>query len=183
MQEIYYKDGIYLVIDNDDDENDICVYNYNKGKVSLYGGRIKLSSKNGIILTIDGVLSVIQMYSVTWSDGSISHRISKELSIQEVVSHLNAIETNGVDAFIEHYKKSIEFLYGELKELSLKKESQLTIEQEDSTIKNLLSELGNIRDLLFSVLAILFNLYTHMSAGLENEKVVSVCQSIMDSLA
>ena len=104
------------------------------------------------------------------------------LLLSEIASHLNAIETNGVDAFFEHYKKSIEFLYGELKELNQKTESQLSIEREDSNIKILLSELTEIRDLLFSVLIILFSLNTYMSAGLENEKVISVFQSIMDSL-
>ena len=103
--------------------------------------------------------------------------------LSEIASHLNAIETNGVDAFLEHYKKSVEFLYTELKELNQKTESQLTIEQEDSKIKSLLVELTKIRDLLFSVLAILFSLNTYMSAGLENEKVISICQSVMDSLA
>ena len=103
--------------------------------------------------------------------------------LSEIASHLNAIETNGVDTFLEHYKKSVEFLYTELKELNQKTESQLTIEQEDSKIKSLLVELTKIRDLLFSVLAILFSLNTYMSAGLENEKVISICQSVMDSLA
>ena len=175
MAGIYYKDGIYLLIDNDD-ENDIYVYHdYNKRNVSLYGSRIsiKYSGSETAFFNVDGI-SIIKIRGKS---------IKSELSLSEIASHLNAIETNGVDAFLEHYKKSIEFLYGELKEMDQKTESQLTIKQEDSTIKNLLSELGNIRDLLFSVLAILFNLNTHMSAGLENEKVVSVYQSIMDSLA
>lgn len=180
MEGIYYKDGIYLVIDDDDDEkyykNDICVYNYRfKDNVSLYGSRIsiKYSNSSRAFFYVDGI-SIIKV---------IDKSIKSELSLSEIASHLNAIETNGADAFLEHYKKSIEFLYGELKEMDQKTESQLTIDQEDSIIKNLLSELGKIREMLFSILAILFSLNTHMSAGLENEKVVSVCQSIMDSLA
>lgn len=175
MPGIYYKDGIYLLIDNDN-VNDIYVYHgYNKRYVSLYGGRIsiKFSNSSRAFFYVDGI-SIINIRGKS---------IESDLSLSEITSHLNAIETNGVDAFLEHYKKNIEFLYCEIKEMDQKIESQLTIEQEDSIIKNLLSELGKIRDLLFGVLAILFSLNTHMPAGLENEKVISVCQSIMDSLA
>ena len=175
MNGIYYKDGIYVLINNDT-ENDICVYHFNyKYKVTLYGGRIsiKYSEEETAYLYVD-CISIIKI-----SD----KKIQSALLLSEIASHLNAIETNGVDAFLEHYKKSVEFLYSELKELNQKTESQLTIEQEDSKIKSLLVELTKIRDLLFSVLAILFSLNTYMSAGLENEKVISICQSVMDSLA
>jgi hypothetical protein len=184
MNGIYYKEGIYLVIDNDT-QNDICIFHYNyKSKVSLYGGRISLSrysNNSGIRLSIDDV-AVIKMNSAKWSDGVVRYSIERDLSFQEVVSHLNAIEVQGVDAFIQNYKQSINFLYSELKELNQKTESLLTSEQDDSKLKSLLSELAKIRDLLFLVLPILFSLQTFMIAGLENEKVISVCQSIMDSL-
>lgn len=177
MNGIYFKEGIYVAIDDGQSQNDICVYNYHKDNVSLYGGRIRITSsfsgEEEAKLYVDGI-SIIKI-----SD----KKIQNALLLSEIASHLNAIETNGVDTFLEHYKKSVEFLYTELKELNQKTESQLTIEQEDSKIKSLLVELTKIRDLLFSVLAILFSLNTHMSAGLENEKVISICQSVMDSLA
>ena len=91
--------------------------------------------------------------------------------------------TNGVDAFIVHYKQSIEFAYGELKELKKDTEFQLSSESNDKMIDSLKSELKKLKDLIFAVFALLFNLNTFMSAGLENEKVISVCQSILDSLA
>lgn len=175
MNGIYFKEGIYVAIDDGKSQNDICVYNYHKDNVSLYGGRIRItySNEEEAKLYVDGI-SIIKI-----SD----KKNQSALLLSEIASHLNAIETNGVDAFLEHYKKSVEFLYTELKELNQKTESQLTIEQEDSKIKSLLVELTKIRDLLFSVLAILFSLNTYMSAGLENEKVISICQSVMDSLA
>lgn len=175
MNGIYFKEGIYVAIDDGKSQNDICVYNYHKDYVSLYGGRIRItySSEEEANLYVDGI-SIIKI-----SD----KKIQSALLLSEIASHLNAIETNGVDAFLEHYKKSVEFLYNELKELNQKTESHLTIEQEDSKVKSLLVELTKIRDLLFSVLAILFSLNTYMSAGLENEKVISICQSVMDSLA
>lgn len=175
MNGIYFKEGIYVAIDDGKSRNDICVYNYHKDNVSLYGGRIRItySSEEEAKLYVDGI-SIIKIRDKI---------IQSELLLSEIASHLNAIETNGVDAFLEHYKKSVEFLYTELKELNQKTESQLTIEQEDSKIKGLLVELTKIRDLLFSVLAILFSLNTYMSSGLENEKVISICQLVMDSLA
>lgn len=180
MAEICYKEGVYIRTDLPKYEDYVLTINNIGGKkeskVFLYGGRVFINyyhSWQYPTFFIDDI-AIIKIEN---------KKIDSELSLSEIASHLNAIETNGVDAFLEHYKKSIEFLYCELKEMNQKTESQLTIEQEDSTIKNLLSELAKIREMLFSVLAILFNLNTHMSAGLENEKVVSVCQSIMDSLA
>ena len=176
MNGIYFKEGIYVAIDDGKSQNDICVYNYHKDNVSLYGGRIRITyyGEEEAKLYVDGI-SIIKI--------SDDKKIQSALLLSEIASHLNAIETNGVDTFLEHYKKSVEFLYTELKELNQKTESLLTIEQEDSKIKSLLVELTKIRDLLFSVLAILFSLNTYMSAGLENEKVISICQSVMDSLA
>ena len=180
MKLICYKDGVYTCIDSPNYEDyKISIHNINGNKesrVNLYGGRVFLdyySSWEYPFFSIDGI-SIIAIENKT-----IKYRFSQTV----IASHLNAIETNGVDAFFEHYKKSIEFLYGELKELNQKTESQLSIEQEDSKIKSLLFELTKIRNLLFSVLAILFSLSTFMSASLENEKVVSICQSVIDSLA
>lgn len=175
MNGIYFKQGIYVAIDDGKSKNDICVYNYHKDNVSLYGGRIRItfSSEEEANLYVDGI-SIIKI---------CDKKIQSALLLSEIASHLNAIETNGADAFLEHYKKSVEILYTELKELNQKTESHLTIEQEDSKVKSLLVELTKIRDLLFSVLAILFSLNKYMSAGLENEKVISICQSVMDSLA
>jgi hypothetical protein len=175
MNGIYFKDGIYVTIDDGKTKNDICVYNFHKNDVSLYGGRIRITrwGEDTAQLYVDGK-SIIEV-----SDKEISGK----LFLSEIVSHLNAIQTNGVDAFIEQYKKSIEFLYAELKESNQRAESLLSIEHDEQKLKNLLSELVNLRNLLFSVLAILFGLNNYMSAGLENEKVISTCQSIMDSLA
>jgi hypothetical protein len=183
MNGIYYKEGIYVLIDNDTN-NDICIYHYDyKSNISLYGHRVQIRRYHHetATLTIDGI-SIVK-YDYSQQSNYTSNYISDALPISIIVSHLNSIATNGVDAFLENYKKSIEFLYGELKELNQKTESQLSIEQEDSKIKKLISELDKIRTLLFSVLAILFSLYTYMSAGLENEKVISVYQSVIDTLA
>lgn len=180
MAEICYKEGVYIRTDLPKHEDYVLTINNigekKESRVYLYGGRVFINyyrSWERPTFFIDGI-AIIKI---------VDKEITSDLSLSEITSHLNAIETNGVDAFLEHYKNSVEFLYSELKELNQKTEFQLTIENDDSKIKNLLSDLTQIRDMLFSILVILFSLNTHMSAGLENEKVVSVCQSIMDSLA
>lgn len=185
MEAVYYKEGVYVVIDSSID-NDTCVYNYSKkNNVVLWGGRIRIKRdhSNGAYATldIDGI-PIGRLYHFAHSDSSFSLAIEKGLSLSTVASHLNAIEANGIDAFLENYKQSINSLYGELKELSIKTEMQLSSEQDESKITILLAELKRIRNVILSILAIIFSLQTNMTAGLENEKVMSVCQSIMDSL-
>ena len=175
MRGIFYKDGIYVTIDNDK-ENDICIYHYSyKDNISLFGGRVEIryKEKETAYLTVDGKPIV----------NIVDKSIKKDLPLAEITSHLNAIEANGVDAFIEHYKQSIDFAYDELKEFKKETEHQLSSENNESIIESLKSELKRLRDTLFGLFALLFSLRTFMSAGLENEKVISVCQSIMDSLS
>lgn len=181
MDGIFYKDGVYVHFKDDTiedkTENDFCILADDKKPTNtLYGGRVKVEycTRGETKLNVDGIsVMTIKNYLKT----------TDTLSFSEAVLHLNAIETNGVDAFLENYKKSIEFLYGELKEMNQKTESQLSMAKEDPKIAGLLYELTQIRNLLLSVLAILFSLNNYMSAGLENEKVISVYQSIIDSFA
>ena len=175
---IYYKDGVYLFIENkefdDNDEIENCILNlyFLYDYTFLFGGRVKLSHYG---LAIDGIS--IQRVNVK------SKIVIDSLPPSLIVSHLNAIEVNGVDAFLENYKKSIEFIYTELKDLNEEAQTLLSSENDETEIKNLLTKIKQIRDLLFSVLIILFSLYSYMSAGLENEKVISVTQSVIDSPA
>ena len=66
----------------------------------------------------------------------------------------------------------------------MNKETELLLsyENEKTKIKSLLSQIENIRSMLISILGIIFSLQSYMSAGLENEKVVSVAQSLIDSI-
>ena len=88
-----------------------------------------------------------------------------------------------MDAFIQNYKNSVEFVYNELKKIHQDKKQQFVSAQQEKNIDKLILELERISNLLLSILAILFSLYSYMSAGLENEKVISVCQSIVDNIA
>lgn len=174
MEKIYFREGVYILINSDNKQTDcICDY-WSNNPVTLWGGRVEIyNNYSPLRLEIDGISIIkfnkgFQMY---------------DLSYPEVVSHLNAMETNGVDAFLLNYKLSIEFLYDELKNIHQEATERLSSTQEEKRIKSILSELETIRESLLSVLSILFQLKVYMSAGLENEMVISVCQSIMDSLA
>ena len=174
MKGIYYKEGIYVLIESKEKHND-CIYDYyNRRNASLFGGRVQIDStfNENADLTIDGI-SII----------SIRNNNKESLSLPQIVSHLNAIETNGVDAFLQNYKQSVEFFYEELKNLNQMTAERLSSTKEDLQIKNLLSELEKIRGLLLAVLIILFFLKANMASCLENEKVITVCQSIMESFA
>ena len=176
MKGIYYKEGIYVVNDNDEEHED-CVYHYKYKRNVLFGGRVEIrgyyNDNNRAYFSVDGIY-IVEI--ATW-------RIRQDLSLSQIASYLNAIEANGVDAFIQNYKKNVEFAYQEIKEISQKTELQLASEQREGYINKLLLELKKITDLLISVLVILFSLNSYMAAGIENEKVISVCKSIMNSFS
>lgn len=183
MEGIYYQNGVYVLVDNVT-MNDNCLFNYRTNTESLlYGGRIKIQTADTVngYFFVDGI-RIFEIYSLRYSDGSLSRYVDYHIDTATIVAHLNAIEANGVDAFKEHYKKSIQFLYEEVKEQLQKSELLLTAMQDDSKVEELLKEVRKIRDILFEVLVILFSLHTYMSAGLENEKVISAWQTVMDSL-
>lgn len=183
MAEIFFKDGIYLLISKSqkDVNSDNCITK--GGIVNLYGNRVRLLKYDGYLrFSIDGI-SIIKINGYKDRYGEIYYSIESELSYEVVVSHLNAIEVYGLDAFIQNYKQNIVFLYGELKDINQKTESLLASEQNDSKIENLLNQLEKIRKSLLLVLPILFSLQIFMIAGLENAKVLSVYQSIIDSFA
>ncbi|HHT97304.1 MAG TPA: hypothetical protein GXZ90_05365 [Clostridiales bacterium] len=183
MEGIYYKNGVYVVIDNDKEHED-CVYHHeNKSKAKLYGGRVEIrryatpyySHYETLLLDIDGI-SILKISEYQAS-------ILKDLDIAIVTQYLNAIEANGVDAFMQHYKNSLELLQEDLQNLQEVKQSELTTLNESTSMRKINEEIEKIETLLYYLFSIIFTLRTFMSAGLENEKVISVYQSIMDTIA
>ena len=181
MEGIYYKDGVYVLIDNNE-KHENCIYHDDyRSRAELYGRRVKLGSeygKHGVILIIDGV-NIIEMGQTYDYNGPIS----KYLKIDTVANYLNAIEIYGVDEFMQNYKKNIDFIYCELKESIEKSELKLSYEQDKTEISNIFYRMKDIKKALYTVLILLFSLNNIMDVGLENEKVISVYQSIMDTIA
>lgn len=182
MEGIYYKNGVYLIIDHDA-EHENCVYHQrNKDSASLYGGRVAvrrvLADYGYCIIIVDG-LELIRLNKSNYGDKELTHNIR----YATVVHYLNAIEVNGVDAFMQHYKQSIDFLHDELMKMKEKTELDLSSTEDSSLKDDIQSKLNRIKDMLFKVLCILFTFHTFISAGLENDKVISVYQSIMETIA
>lgn len=183
MKGIYYKDGVYLIIDHDG-EHENCVYHReNKSKVILYGGRVEIrryvtqyySDYETLLLDIDGI-SILKISEYQAS-------ILKDLDIEIVTQYLNAMEANGVDAFMQHYKKSLELLQKDLQNLQEVKQSELIALNERTSMRKINEEIEKIEKLLYYLFSIIFTLRTFMNAGLENEKVISVYQSIIETIA
>jgi hypothetical protein len=173
MKAIYYKDGVYVLIESDNHKNTVYDNKVNK-HVSLFGGRVEIRWYIGdeAIIKVDGIkIEEINQFST-----------KATIPLGKITSYLNAIEANGVDAFIENYKKSVELVYAELKDLSKETDFHLSSGTGNNKIESLLDQIEKIRNLLISVLGILFSLQTYMNAGLENEKVIAVAQSVIDLL-
>jgi len=167
------------VIAKTDNEQEGCVYHENGLNKRLLGGRVLI--RPAIRQTIDYNLwfSVDGIPIINMKD----EYFNLAISIEKATSYLNAIEVNGLDEFIQNYKRSIEFTYNEVKELKQMTEIELSRATDESRIANLLTELNKIRKLLVFFLSIVYGLRTYMSAGLENEKMISVFQSVMDSIS
>ena len=188
MGSLYIKEGIYLVIEdfysfNEKKyiEHDDCILNTrSKRKSNLYGGRVNLEWFN-----IHYENSLLKIDGINISNFPLDYRnINDDLiPLSTIAQHLNAIETYGVDAFMLNYKESIETYYKELKEIRQILEVELSNEQDKSKIDNLLKDMKNLREMLLYVLAISFSLDKYMNTGLENEKIMCVYQSIVDTLS
>lgn len=184
MEGIYYKDGVYVLIDNDAQHDD-CVFHYNyRDNVFLYGGRISIKyasatlKKEAVYLLIDG----IEVINLNHSNNNVN-QINKALNLSTIVQYLNAIEINGVEAFVQNYKERLEQLQVDLKDLKKEKESELsTITEESLLEEEVKQEILNIKKILYYLFSVLFNLSLFISTGLENEKVISVYQSIMETI-
>lgn len=181
MEGIYYKDGVYIIIDHDANHENCIFHAKSKTLVSLYGGRVSLRKKGyhkNALITVDGI-ELVRFVKASTSN----EHFTEVLNLSTVVQYLNAIEANGVDAFMQNYKQCIEFLYDELTELRQRIELELTTSQDDIKRSESLIKLERIKEILLQTLSALFTLKTFISAGLENEKVISVYQSIMETIA
>lgn len=182
MDGIYYKDGVYVVIDNDA-EHENCVYQYNyKDNETLYGGRIKIryynsEYKEAAYLIIDGII-IMKLNGLNFNDWETPNILC--LSI--ISQYLNAIEANGVDAFMQHYKESLLLLQEDLLKLKQDNIEELSTLNDESLVKAVIEDIKKIKTLIYYIIGVVFTLRTFMSAGLENEKVISVYQSIIDTI-
>ena len=182
MLGIYYKDGVYVLIDNDA-KHENCIYHYDyRDKKLLYGGRISIkyastSLKETANLLIDGI-EIIKLNVLSVDD----KQTSNILHLSTITLYLNAIEANGVDAFMQHYKESLVLLQEDLLKLKQDNIEELSTLNDESLIEAVKEEIKKIKALIYYIIGLVFTIRTFMSAGLENEKVISVYQSIMETI-
>ncbi|HHT97303.1 MAG TPA: hypothetical protein GXZ90_05360, partial [Clostridiales bacterium] len=169
---IYYKEGVFVLIKSID-KYDNCVYwNHFLIPASLYGGSVIVKhnekDEDMAFLLVNGV-EIININ--TMKEGE--KELSKILHLSTIVQFLNAIEINGVEAFVQNYKESLEQLQVDLKDLKEEKESALPTLTEESLIEKVKKEIMNINNLLYCLIGLLFNCRLFITAGLENDKIIS----------
>lgn len=178
---IYYHDGVYVVND-EQRKHESLIYNYYLTESNiLYGGRVVLKKPfcrhcfDDVIFIVDGI-TIVKLHADF-------KQIIKELDILMVAQYLNAIEVNGVDAFLKNYKESLEILQTDLNKLKEEAQTQLSTLSDDILIEKVGQEIDKIKQLLFYLIGVLFSLRAFISAGLENEKVISVYQSVLELIS
>lgn len=174
---IYYKEGVFVLIKSRDTYDNCAYYNHIAIPASLYGGSVIIKhnekDEETSFLLVNGI-EIVNINNLKEGD----KEISTTLHLSAIVQYLNAIEINGVEAFAQNYKESLEQLQVDLKDLKEEKESALPTLTEESLIEKVKKEIMNINNLLYCLIGLLFNCRLFITAGLENDKIISLCKSI-----
>ncbi len=173
MKCIYLKDGIYVTVDIDDVDNVSVGKAIASRRIAtelLFGGRVSLCN-NGTKYSIYSIK--IDGINICNSEGDT------DIAIGKVVSYLNAIATNGVDAFLINYKKAVEQYYNDLKDL--RQEISLGISSTKSSSNSELMLKSIMKEMTF-IVSILFALNIWMPAALDNQKVIDILRKLFSKL-
>jgi hypothetical protein len=190
MKRIILHDGIYVYTVNNDLTNDsianadectLIIDRYsNTQDVSLYGGRVELHHSkysSTLIFRIDGITikDIKPCYLDSDSDSYSYGEMNNELSFPQVTAYLNQIAHLGVDTFLDNYKKNLEDFKAQMNEMATALENELK-ENEDSDKAQLLQK---VKNLIFSIIIILFSLSINMNAGLDNDQYKEAYEAII----
>jgi hypothetical protein len=193
MEGIILHDGIYVYIENGDLTNDsianadkctlIIDKDSNTRDVFLYGGRVELRRQcrqyfsYTLILSIDGItINDIKPCNLHHGSDSYSYgEMNNDLSFPKVTAYLNQIEHLGIDTFLDNYKKNLEDFKAQMNEMATALENELK-ENEDSGKAQLLQK---VKNLILSIIIILFSLSINMNAGLDNSQYEEAYEAII----
>jgi hypothetical protein len=191
MERIILHDGIYVYIENDDLTNDSianadeCTLIIDNDRnttwdVFLYGGRVELYrywNSSTLRFSIDGITikDIKPCYLNSGSDSYSYGEMNNDLSFPKVTAFLNQIAHLGVDTFLENYKKNLEDFKAQMNEMATALENELK-ENEDSDKAQLLQK---VKNLIFSIIIILFSLSINMNAGLDNDQYKEAYEAII----
>lgn len=171
---IYYQNGIYGLVEIKNQGKSCLIFleKFNNGNiipknVRLYGGRVMVGymEVNQWYLKVDGV----NIVNVDINNPSLNIF----LPVASIVSFLNAMETHGIDSFLEHYKLKIEELKNDLEALIQLKETQSMVEKNEKIVSKLIEQILKLREFYLVVFFFLFNMKIIMPAALNNEKMVA----------
>jgi hypothetical protein len=190
MERIILHDGIYVYTVNNDLTNDSitnadeCTLIIDRFSdtldVSLYGGRVELYHRqysSTLKFSIDGIIikDIKPCYLDSGSDSYSYGEMNNELSFPKVTAFLNQIAHLGVDTFLDNYKKNLEDFKAQMNEMATALENELK-ENEDSGKAQLLQK---VKDLILSIIIILFSLSINMNAGLDNSQYEEAYEAII----
>ncbi|PQJ18448.1 hypothetical protein [Nonlabens tegetincola] len=184
---IHYYDNIYLVIEHKKTiEYDLnfkgahelakkemnkwitCIkskslYHYRKkDDTLLYAGRVRIGSVGGRTwkkLFVDGIKIIIL-------DGRSE---PDRMDYQWICNYLNAIETYGVDAFMDNYKKSLQE-YSQRITMNIEANQSLLEKISNKSMKEKIQfEIIRNRSILNKILNIILLINVHMNLAIEND--------------
>ncbi len=143
-----------------------------------FGGRIQIKgySNNISNFLVDNIdILKFNMNKGTYQEYFIAP------SVIDIVTYLNAIETYGVDTFLDNYKKTITEYKDNLENVLTHKQVSLTEASDKATDKFITKIIIDIKDIiekLTIIYALLFALNIHLTLEIENEKAISVYNQI-----
>jgi hypothetical protein len=138
----------------------------------LFAGRVTLAKPEygDIEFSIDGIIIIDPYFK--------SFQFGKGISYEKTASYLNAIESHGLDYFLENYKSNLKEFATKL-EFELKEEIE-KFEQSGSTDDRKKSKLELGKFYLKDMWSILFLVQIHLPLGIENEQLIHAYEQIKD---
>jgi len=200
IESIHYEDNMYLVVNHNKSiefnpeienaeelassemnkwinkiRNNSVYYADQPFEVTLYSGRIKIGGRRGTYgymgMFVDGIKTLVL------DDRKEPNR----LDCQWICNYLNAIETYGVDGFLENYKTSlkehVEHLKIEVDALQLLVSDENTPDGHKIQYRR---DIFDARKFISLVMTIILLLNLHMNLAIENENAQTAFSKIIE---
>lgn len=148
-----------------------------KVETNLYGGRVNIYPVQGTW----GVTNDVRLYvdGIPIITLGFHFDLTAIMSIELLNGHLNSIATNGVDAFLANYKKTLENHIPQIEKLIEKLTSMDSFEPNDEKEKArklIIKQIDDLKDLLNLLLV----LGIHLPLGFENDIAVELSNTIIN---
>ena len=183
MSEYIFKcDNVYVLVRNKTLSKDvnssvpaelvITFDNYNTKDISLYGGRVLISTSHyghNNLMSIDGITICLFTCNVNPSS-------STSISQETLVAYLNQIENLGIDSFLDNYKCQIQELKKECEGRIRDLEQDLALKYDDGKAMIL----STFKNFVMNLAGMIIMLMINMNAGLDNHCYTTVYDNIIN---